>query len=138
MADVYRAGGIDADELDHNLTAGADIRRAKGIAGGADGLNLLLQPGLAELEIDETRRRGSHALDFGGTLDSLRDELGQLERVGAGGTGEAQGQVGGEVAVLGVVGPLDLDVGHGIDADCAIPIRPFQGRGHRVGNGVSD
>ena len=100
MSNMHRAGGVDTDELDHDLAAGANVGCAEGIAGDADGFDLLLQPRFAELEVDEARRRGGYAVDLRRALDALRDELGQLERVGAGGPGEAQRQVGGEVAVF--------------------------------------
>ena len=136
MAHMDGAGRVDAHEFHHHSPAGAGGGVAESIAGGAHRFHLLLQPFLAEAEVDEPRRRGRYGGDFRAGVHAFRNLLGQPQRIGAGGAGQTQGQVGGEVPVFRVVGAFHLYVRHGGEADDAFPLGPFQRGLQGIGDGV--
>ena len=136
MAHMDGAGRVDAHEFHHHPPAGAGGGVAESVAGGAHRFHLLLQPFLAEAEVDEPRRRGRYGGDFRAGVHPFRNLLGQPQRIGAGGAGQTQGQVGGEVPVFRVVGPFHLYVRHGGEADDAFPLGPFQRGLQGIGDGV--
>ena len=63
MAHVYWTGWVDADKFHHDAVAFAGVNIAKLVAGLADGLHLLLQPGFFQVEIYETRWCGLNSVD---------------------------------------------------------------------------
>ena len=135
---VYRPRRIDADELDHHLTSGTRFRRAEPLPGGDDGFDLLLQPCVAELEVDETRWRRLQTGNLRTRLDAFRDQLGQVHRIRSCCPRQSQREVGGEIAVLRIVGPFDLDVRNGVHIDHPVAVGLLQGGSDDCSYGVFD
>ena len=71
-----------------------------------------------------------HEIDGVECGDMRGQQLGQLQRADAGGTGQAQWQVGGEVAMFGVPRPLHLNIGHRLKLQHAFLPGGFQGLCH--------
>ena len=135
MAHVDWPGGVNADELHHHLAALTGLDVSELVAGLPHRFHLLPQPGLIQVEIDEPRRRGFNPVDdvAGGDVGGQR--LGQLQGIDPGGAGQAQGQVGGEIAVVRVARPLHLNLGHGFQLQRAFLAGGFQGPGHELLDG---
>ena len=86
---MHRPSRVDADKLDHHLAALANLCRAERVSSASHRLNLLLQPAIAEPEIDEPGRRRRHAGNLRPGFHPHGDSLGQLQRIGAGGPRQA-------------------------------------------------
>ncbi len=78
VAGVERPGGVGADELDVDRDAGAVVVAAETLGTRSDdGAQHVVQPGVAESEVDEPRARDLDGLDVGDRcLRQLGDELG--------------------------------------------------------------
>ncbi len=113
VPDVERPGRVDADELDLHALAGAEVDVAEVAAVCQDGVHLAGQPLVFQGEIDEARRGDVDALDLFRGLDEANDLPGDGERAGADGPRQLERDARSVVAVLGVLGPLDDDIGEG-------------------------
>ena len=69
VPDVEGAGGVDADELELDTAALAQVEVAVGFARRPDGVHLPGQPVVAQGEVDETGWGHGDAFDFGGGLN---------------------------------------------------------------------
>ena len=124
VADVQRAGGVDADELHLHPGALADVDIAEGLPGRADYVHLLCQPGVFQREVDEARRGGYHAFYLGRWLDQLGQVPCDVQRVSADGAGQLQWEARGVVAVLRVLRTLDGHLRQGNGWQLAGLLRP--------------
>ena len=108
-----RTGRVGRDELQVELLPGQRIGAAVGGAGGHRLDRDLAERALGEGDVEEAGTGHVHRGDAGLGAQLLGEELGDLARRPAGGLGQPEGDVGGVVAVLAVLGPLDDDlVGH--------------------------
>ena len=84
---MQRPGGVRADELYlHPLAAAQrDVRELR--AGVENHLDLLRQPGLTEVEVDEAGRRHLDPLDGLRRRQTVHQYTSKVERVGAGRAG---------------------------------------------------
>ena len=122
MADVQRAGGVGRDELHVD---GAACERCVGPvrrSGLDDHLGQGTGGGSVHGDVEEAR---TGDVDGGNAVDGFQpgaEDRREFARVGPGGPGQLEGDVGGPVAVVPVLGPLHAhlirDVGCG-EADFA-------------------
>ncbi len=117
VAHVQRAGGIGGDEFHIDVEHGAGGASAEGGALLEDGLVRRRQLVLCQPEVDEAGARDLRARHEGrGSLELLEHALGRLPGIGALPFGEHHGEVGREVAVAGVAGPLEHEL-HTVGAE---------------------
>ena len=107
MADVERSGWVDAHELDLHFALRADIAVSEPVALRDHRGDLILKPRRAHREVDEPRSRRPNALKRAPGGDLLGNLLGNRHRIHPHLTGELQRQRAGEIAVLGIIRPLD-------------------------------
>ena len=113
-ADRQRAGGIGRDELDLDALrraggrggAGAEVAAGRADLGGGLGV-----PGRRQEQVDEARPGDLDPLDGGQRRSDRGDLLRHLARVALRAPGQLQSSVRCEVAVLGVVGAGEPDLG---------------------------
>ncbi len=112
MADVQRTGGVGTDELDLDLAAGAGLAATEAPV-LAEHFVKFPEPGQRrEGEVDEPRAGDLQLAPQPAAVAKGGDQhLGDLARGLALGAGQQHRQVGGKVAVLGVAGHFQLDVG---------------------------
>ena len=127
VADVDGAGGVDADEFDHDLAGIGGWEGAEVVAGVEDFAHLPLEPLGAEAEVEEAGRGDPDLLDQVVGGDKVDEGFGDVNGGQPGGAGEAEGQAGGEVAVLGVARTLDFHDGHGVEGEEALASSSLQG-----------
>jgi hypothetical protein len=116
VADVQRAGRVGRHELDVHGAGSDRLDAAPGVRGAEHPVDLALQCMVRQAEVDESRRR-----DLNGRKRRCRGILGDLalelrrqggrdrERRHSAGSGQLHREVAGEVPVLHIGGPLDLD-----------------------------
>ena len=111
-----RSHGVRAHELDLHGFAAARFDIAELASRRPDGLDLLLQPGMLERQVDEARSRDGSRLQQPVILvadrKARRKSFGDLQWVHSHRSREFQRQAGGEVAMLRVLRPLYRDVFH--------------------------
>ena len=127
VADVDGAGGVDADEFDHDLAGIGGWEGTEVVAGVQDFGHLLLEPLGTEAKVKEAGRGDPDLLDQAVGGDEVGEGFGDVNWGQADGAGEAEGQAGGEVAVLGVARALDLDDGHRVEGKEALATSGLQG-----------
>ena len=127
VADVDGAGGVDADEFDHDLAGVGGWKGAEVVAGVEDFGHLLLEPLGTEAKVEEAGRGDPDLLDQAVGGDEVGEGFGDMNGGQADGAGEAEGQAGGEVAVLRVARTLDFDDGHGVEGKEALATSGLQG-----------
>ena len=120
VADVQGAGGVGADELHLDFLSGPEVAVA---VGRAQLVNLRDHPvpeGVIDEKVDEAGagdlHLGQHALGRGQTADQ---NFGHLPGRHLGRLGQDQGQVGGQVAVAGLLGGLHVEGGQGVIGELA-------------------
>ena len=114
VADVDGAGGVDADEFDHDLFWIRRVNSAVVVVCVQDCVDLALEPPGMEAEVEEAGGSGPDIFDEVVGGDEAGEGFCDVDGGEAGGAGKAKGKAGGEVAVPGVAGPLDFDVGDGL------------------------
>jgi len=112
VAHVQRPRGIGRHELHHDLSIRARGAAPECRARAQDLAHHHEARGAGEREVDEAGARDLGARDVGIGSERGEDRLGRLARLPADALGELQGDVGREVAMIGVLRPVELD--HGV------------------------
>jgi hypothetical protein len=109
VANVQRPGGVSGDEFHLHLSASAALITSESIALGENvGYHRALRAA-REIEVDKTGPGDFHFGDMARGRQRRDDLLGQLARRQAGGLGQCQGDIGGQIAVGFILGVLHLD-----------------------------
>ncbi len=110
MAHVQRTGGIGGYELDEHPPAAAVFAAPETLALVQDAPDHL-ELGIADDEyVDEPGPGDLDLLDQRAVRQGLDDRLRQVPRRHAGGSGQSQGDIGGQVAVVLLAGLLEAHV----------------------------
>ena len=113
VADLQRAGGVGRDELHLQRLPGAQIDRAPGVRRGQHRVDLRALPVGRQPQVDEAGRRDLDRGDQRPGPQRLRDRPRDLQRRALDRARQPQRHAARVVAVLGVLGPLDGDLGAG-------------------------
>src|SRR5439155_15018039 len=119
VADVHRPGRIRADELDHRPASGAGLAVAEAVALAPDRFQLAVPDVARQPDVEEARPGDLDLLEQTlRVVQTFDNRLRQLARIRFCNLLQNQGRVDREIAVLGLLGRLDLE----LDA------RPFRHR----------
>jgi len=109
---VERAGRVRRDELHVGAPARTLCRAAPGIAAREDGAHHRGDRGVGQEEVDEAGARDLHLLDQArGRIENVHERLGHVARLALERLGELKREVGGDVAVRLLAGPIESDLG---------------------------
>ena len=111
VADVQRTGGIGGHEFQQDARGGLRGVPAVVLAALENRLQLRVEGGRRQVEIDETGAGDLDLLQLVGLGDLLDDGRGQVARAAARRFCEAHRDVGREVTVRGIAGALDRALG---------------------------
>ena len=133
VADVQGTGGVGADELHLDLLAGAQVAVAVSRAQAVNFREHPVPEGVIDEEVDEPGPGDFHFLQHAcGRRQAADQNFGHLPGRHPGLLGQDQGQIGGQVAVVRLLGRLHFEGGQGVKVEFARGPGGFHGGGNQV------